>query len=195
MQQEKNRDLVPLEYLARSQGGLWIKAIKGEEAIEVFWKPRFVIEDDMVTVLDFNGDIVEKVHGSEIEWGEEWKSLGKIALVDEMVAMSGLEHFDEFVFGLMRHAVCLLTCGYGDNPADVLGWFDDFGSRTFVVESKYSVVGNHGEFEDLEGCSVVVTRGDDGSLAATLSVRGVGFDLDLDDPEAFTSFVIATSPV
>ena len=109
--------------------------------------------------------------------------------------MSGLEHFDEFVFGLMRHAVCLLTGGFGGDLSEVIGWFSDFGKLKFVVEGEYMVSGNHGQFEDLIGCEVRVERLDDGSLAAALVVRGVDFVFDLNEAETFTSFVIATSPL
>lgn len=185
----------PSEYLARSPQGLWVKGIRTDETIELYWKPRFLYEGSMVTVLDFNGDVEIKVHGADIDWGDEWRLAGKIDLVDEMAVMSGLEHFDRFVFGLMRHAVRLLTCGYGDDPSEVISWFSDFGARKFIVEDKYSVIDEHGQFEDLIGCSVIVERVDGDSLVARLEVNGVGFVFDLNDSWLFTSFVIATSPI
>jgi len=149
----------------------------------------------MVTVFDFNGDVKETVHGSEIDWGDEWRLAGSIPLVDEMVVMSGLQHFDEFANSLMRHAVRLLTCGYGETPEEVIEWFSNFGERKFVVEDEYCITRSHGEFQDLQNHYIVVDRKDDGSLIGTINIRGVEFEFDLNDSEVFTSFVVATTPI
>jgi len=192
---KKKKERVQLEYLARSPKGLWVKGIRDEVAIEIFWKPVFQYEKSVVTVLDFNGDVEKTIPAGEIEWGEEWRSLGRIELVDEMVVMSGLEHFEEFAFGLMRQGVRLLTCGYGEVPEDVLAWFSDFGERNFVVEDEYQVIRSHGEFQELEGCRIRVSRADDGSLTGKLAVGDAEFEFNLNDSDVFTSFVIATVPV
>jgi|GEM_PF-2833726 len=187
--------LGPSEYLARSRRGLWIKGVRTDEAIDIYWKPRFEYDNTNVIIFDFNGEIQEKVHGSIIDWGEEWRLAGSIKMVDEMVVMSCLQHFDDFVNALMRHAVCLLTCGYGDSPEDVIGWFDKFGERKFVVEDEYLITGEHGEFREMKGFRVRVDRSEVGELSGIVAVRGAEFEFDLNDPEIFTSFMISTTPV
>lgn len=184
-----------LECLERSPGGLWVKGVRTQDAIEVFWKPRFRYERGVVTVFDFNGEIEREGPASRVKWGEEWRSAGVIELVDEMVVMSGLEHFEAFVNALTRHVVRLLVCGYGDSPGEVIGWFSDFSEREFVVEGNYIVVGEHGEFDGLTGARVLVERSHSGSLLGAIAIRESEFGFDLDDSKLFTSFVIAALPV
>jgi hypothetical protein len=181
--------------LARSQRGLWVKARRADDAIEVFWKPRYVCERGTVTVFDFNGEVEDKVHASEINWGDEWRTAGEIKLVDEMAVMAGVEHFEEFVFSLMRHAAKLMTCGYGDSPEEVLNWFSDFGERKFVVEDQYLVTGSHGEFTEMKGNRVFVERDEQGRLMARMLVREAEFEIDLNDSDVLASFIIATTPI
>jgi len=184
---------VKREYLDRSSGGLWVKGVMGDDSIGLFWKPRFVTKGSRVEVYDFNGEIEATYNAGNVDWGEEWRSCGDVPLVDDMVEMSGLDAFRDFSFAIMRHAVRLVVCGYGDTPSDAIEMFSDFKKKDFVVEDKYQVIGDHGEFSGLSGNIVrVVREGDDEKLVGHMQVREQVFSFGLEDPKLFTSFFIAT---
>lgn len=181
-----------LEYLGRSKKGQWIKSVRHEDdRIDIYWKRRFDCDKDFVIYYDFNGDIESKMHASRVDWGEEWVFAGSIKLVDEMVDLCGIENFDKFVYGIMRHVVCLLICGYGESAEEVIGWFDNFEEYGFVVDGRYKIIGSHGDIQDLEGGFINILP-DSGSI---IEVNGAEFELDLMDDSIFTSFMIVSQPV
>lgn len=179
-------------YSSRSKGGLWVKGVRSELGIDIFWKPRFEYERGRIKRYDFNGDVESECNVASVEWGDEWVHAGTIELVDEMVELSGIKDFDSLSDGLMRHAVNLITCGYGDSPEEVIDWFSDFDSLKFIVDGEYRIIGSHGDIEELTGYHVNVNR-DDG-LVAVANIMGAEFEFDLRDNSIITSFIIATIP-
>lgn len=182
------------KYLARSAKGQWIKSISNGDGIEVFWKPRFVIKKNLVKKLDFNGDVESVSNIVDVDWGNEWISAGEICLSDSVVEICGLENFDAFVYGLMRHVVGLMICGYGDEPCDVVRLFDDIKKQEFIVEGGYRIVGDHGDISGLVGNNVAVSMDSCGGKMAEFSVLGSDFG-KVELNSIFTSFVIATIPI
>ena len=182
------------EYSDRSPGGLWVKGVLTETEIEIHWKPRFHYEQSVVTVYDYNGEVEAEIPASQVKWGEEWRLAGEIELVDAMVEIAGLENFEDFTFAILKHAVRLITCGYGDSPAEVIGWFSDLRELDFVSE-RYLVVREHGVFEDMKDVFITVEEIEDkGVWKITLDVNDVEFEIDLKDDSNLTSFVISAIP-
>jgi len=191
---DKKSEILSSQCLARSPRGLWIKGIRTETSVDLFWKVRFHYENGYVSSFDYNGDLISKTAAADEKWGAEWQPVGSIELVDEMVLTCGLENFDEFVAALMRHAVYLMVLGYGDDLTEVVDWFFDFDRRMFVVDGRYKIVGEHGEFRDLVGEAVDVKRDDD-RFYGVMRVAGQDFEFDLTDNSVFSSFIIATNPI
>jgi len=174
---------------------MWVKGVRTEEEIEIYWKPRTHYEAGFVTTFDFNGDVESRVPGADMVWGDEWKLCGAIEMTDEMVLLAGLENFEAFADALMRHAVRLIVCGFGDDPEEVIEMFSPFDDRAFAVEGEYVVVGSHGEIQDLVGSRIAVSVDDDGAMSGEVMVRDASFEIDVGDPAMFVSFLIATKLV
>lgn len=180
------------EYLDRSSRGLWVRGELGDDSINLFWKPRYVANGSNVEVYDFNGELEFVSPASGVDWGAEWRFGGRIELTDEMAELSGVDDFLDFSFALMRHAVRLAICGYGDSPEDIVEMFSSFIDKKFIVEDRYDIVGDHGEFSGLNGCYVIVSKDENGlSGEIHMNTKNV-FVVDLDDPGLFVSFVVAS---
>ena len=58
--------------------------------------------------------------------------------------------------GLIRHVVCLVALGWGDEPCDVVEWFRDIDTLDFLVEGRYIVSSGCGLFSGLTGVRIEV---------------------------------------
>ena len=183
------------EYLARSSKGVWVKAEFVDDQINVLWQPRYVTDGGDLCTLDANGDVEKRVPVAEGRYDEPYRIAGTIPIVDDTVEFCGLPHVNEFLFGLMRHAVCLILGGWGDTPEEVVGWFSDINKLDFLQEGEYQVVGPEREpFVGIGDCKIVTSFGDEGKFIARIHVKNNQFDHVMEGHEAITAFVISTIP-
>lgn len=182
-----------LEYLAKSERGLWVKGELGDDRVDVFWHKRFRCEPGFVFEIDANGDVCRKMECSNVEWGDCWVRCGEIPLTDEMVRVSGIEHFHKFSYGYMRHCVELIASGYGDDPSEVVGWFSDVLSMDFAAADSYRVEESFGFFDGLCGNMVELDFFDE-SKGGRVIVLDDEYRFSFDEDGVLSSFVIATIP-
>lgn len=181
--------------MAKSVGGLWIKGVRNDESVSIFWQVRTRYENGEVTFFDENGEVESRVEVSEVDWGELWRLGGTIGLTEEMIDIAGIDELEEFLFGLMRYAVGLIAKGYGETVSGVVEWFTDgFEDRAFIVEGNYLITEPWGFLEDLGGAMIEVLYGEDGERTSSVVVMGEHYDIDLEDKAVLCSFIKSVSP-
>lgn len=181
-----------LEYYAKSENGLWVKAELDVNSINVYWQKRYKFSGNSVFMINSQGNICEEIDVSEIGY-DSWVQFGKISTInDYLFELCDISNFDLLLFGLMRH-VCLLTVlGYGETPDEVASWFDDFSKCEFIYADKYIVSnGCVGLFEGLENTTVLV---DDFPKCKIVVTKDSVFDVELDDSKKIGDFIISTIP-
>lgn len=196
-----------LEFYAKSENGLWVKAEIDINSINVYWQKRYKFSGNNVFVINAQGNICEEIDVSEIDY-DSWVQFGKISIInDYLFELCDISNFDLLLFGLMRH-VCLLTVlGYGETPDEVASWFDDFDKCEFICTDKYIVSnGCVGLFEGLENTTVFVenvitdteteTENEDIDVfkCKIVVTKDSIFEVDLDDSKKIGDFIISTIP-
>jgi len=143
--------------LIRSPEGLWVKAERDPQAIRVYWQARTTIQDGQFVELDANGSVDRTIPVHRMRYGDPWRQAGEIQISRELIDLCGLQDFDWFLFGLMRHSAGLIAHGFGEDPEEVMSWFDDVAAADYIVGGVYEVVGPGREpFVGLEGVRLVV---------------------------------------
>lgn len=204
MKLEKEKKKTYQEYLDRSSKGQWFRGILKDDCIEIYWKPLFKKVGNEVIEYSFDGYIEKRHNPINVDWGDEWRFGGKLSFNDNMVEICGIDNFDKFSFGIMRHIVCLLACEFGENIEEIIESFEDIGSLNFIISDKYSIVSSHGEISDFIGNVIDIETNDDidedgdgdiDNLIARISVNGNDYEIDVRNPSILTSFIICTKPI
>ena len=131
-----------------------MKATTGEH-VDVYWHARYKFAAGNALCLDPQGDVIEEIPLARARYVDPWRLGGTINLSDEIVEISGVDDFEWFVYGLARHAVGLIVCGYGETVEEVIGWFDDIKAGQWIVPGTYRYAGPpRYPFEDLGRCLV-----------------------------------------
>lgn len=191
------------DYYAKSKDGLWVRAQTDGMYIEVSHTRRYEVSDGMVMLLNAEGDVERSVSVLDIDWDAEigFVSIGKIPIDMAWVEWCGLEFFDRFIKGVMRHIVLLIVNGWGTTPAEVLSWFADLRMGEFVATSMnevvtYTIYDGVGIFEGMERVSVEIDEvapGEEwGVLSGQLVVaQDTQFDLVISNAQDWSAFVIS----
>lgn len=177
-----------------------------------------MVQDGQFVELDANGNVDRTTPVNKMKYGDPWRLAGEIPVSKEIVDLCGLQDFDWFLYGLMRHAVGLVTFGFGDDPADVMSWFGDISAADYIVGGTYEVVGPERKpFEGLDGVKLVIDDAWSEALdpeeepdleeepeeVRVLSGRAIvnegnefPFEYPIDDPEQLilAAFTISTVP-
>jgi len=156
------------------------------------------VRGSTVFEVDPDGDIERSGHVHGFEWGDPWKIIGEIWLTDEIAKMCSPVKFGVFSVAMMRHAVNMISEGYGDCPEDVIRWFREPGMG-YMEGADFLFERDSGQFEGLIGQRAHVERRSekDGteSMVAAIEVGRSRFEIDLSLDEDIVDFIIATSPV
>ena len=178
-----------------------MKAARYENRIQVEWQPRYEVQDSHLCTIDANGDLESRVPVGEGRYDvDPYRVAGEIPITDAMVEFAGLEAFEDFVYGVMRHVTFLIVGGCGDSPEEVVGWFQNFGGVSvidvpYIVIGDYRVVGPDREpFVGLFHKVISVDYGEE-FVEASIKVVESQFDFLLDSKETITSFLISTIPI
>ena len=171
-----------------------MKAELAEDEIHVFWQPRHTVEDGYLCRWDANGNIEYRVPVAEGRYDVPYRLAGVIPVVDATVDFCGLKEFNDFLFGIMRHVVCLIIGGWGDTPEEVVGWFQDLSALEFLQESEYKVIGPEREpFIGIQDTKIhLAFNGAD--IVAYLTVKEARFEHVMEGNADVTAFVISTIP-
>jgi len=187
------RSALPLDHYVRSPNGMWVRAVRTEEAIRLEWQSRTRQEAGRVRTLDANGNVVDDVPASKAQWGPVWEIAGEVPLGDAFVAWTTVRAFDACAFGVMRHLVGLLAHGYGETPEDVVGWFQDMGSLQWIVEGvEYRIDRELEPLVGIVGSRGVIAMNDRPFLYLTVGERE--YPISLDSVEAQRALLIAAVP-
>lgn len=201
MPQEK-QTRQPLEFYAKSDKDLWVRAVLLEGQIRVEWQPRYVYNKGYLDTIDANGDVERHVpiFGSHHEQNP-YRLAGVIPITNEMIRFCGVQNFEKFVYGIMRHVASMIVHGYGEDPEEVVSWFNDFKEQVsdfipYLVDGKYKIVGP--AMEPFSGSligKVISLIYKDGKLESSIEVAENKFVFPLDNNQIITSFIIATIPI
>lgn len=173
-----------------------MKALRGDDAIEIFWQPRYKYEEGKAYIIDAQGEIESVVNIASVKYGASWRSAGIILVDDSLVEFCGLENFDFFVYALMRHSVNLIAGGWGETPEEVVGWFKGLGNLDFLLDIDYQISDPVLEpFLGLQQCKVEVETSSDGGRVGKVIVKEDKFLFDLEDREVLIPFLISVVPV
>lgn len=131
----------PLSHYCRSKEGLWVKAERDPLGIHVYWQVRSDTVGGWFMEYDAQGEVMSRVPITAAVYSDPWKLAGTIEPSNAIVEVAGLQDFDWFQFGMMRHAAELIALGWGDDPEDVMSWFDDPSEGFWIREGEYKLVG------------------------------------------------------
>ena len=146
-----------------------------------------------VKTLDANGSVERDVPVCLAKWGSPWVDAGVVPLGDEFVTWSGVRQFDACVYGVMRHMVGLMACGYGEEPSDIVEWFKDMAAMGWITDgATYAIDKDVDPFVGLIGSKGVMLFSDDDLPVLSLKVGGREYPIVLDTIELQKSLLIAT---
>lgn len=188
------RSALPWDHYVRSPNGMWVRAVRTEDAIRLEWQSRTQQSAGRVQTLDANGSVVDDVPTSKVQWGPTWEIAGEVPLGDAFVAWTTVRAFDSCAFGVMRHLVGLMAHGYGEEPEEIVEWFQDMEALQWIVEgAEYRI---DREVEPLVG--MVGSRGGISLEGETPVLRLVvgerEYPILLNAPEIFRAFLVAAVP-
>ena len=190
----------PSQHLARSKEGLWVKAERDAKGVHVFWQVRTTVVGGCLVEYDANGDESRRRPMQGIEYPDPWKLAGTVEPSAEIVEVAGLQDFDWFQFGLMRHAAELIALGYGDDPEEVLTWFEDVTKGEWIREGEYRIAGPERKpFTGLKPARLYLDDRlgvEDPVLSGTVLVGDTDeFPFEFPLEEALAAFTISAVPV
>jgi len=153
--------------------------------------------------LDAQGEEYRRTPAIGAEYPDPWQLAGEIPAGHAVLELSGLQDFDWFQFGLMRHAAGLIALGYGDTPEEVMEWFEDPRAGDYVRKGEYRVVGPERKpFFGLGGAKLMLDDRwpEEGEptddLSGTVIVQeGNEFPFAFQLSDVLAAFTIATVPV
>lgn len=174
--------------------GMWIKAQVKTDGIHVFWQQRVKVVGGRVQVLDANGEVESDHPYGRFQFGDLYKSCGVISVNDDFVEFCGEDNFDEFVDAVALHVVNLVALGYGETPDEVVGWFNDLESKSFIVDGGYLFRSEHGQFAGLIGRKSRIESDEAGELTIVGVVGEEEFKIPMDTKTSIISFVLSTVP-
>ena len=131
----------PSSHYCRSMDGLWVKAERGVIGVSVFWQSRSRVVGSDLVELDAQGEVMSSTPLAYARYADYWNLAGTISPSEHIIEIAGLQDFDWFQFGMMRHAAELIALGWGDEPEDVMSWFDDPREGHWIREGAYRVCG------------------------------------------------------
>ena len=186
-----------MEHYVRSPNGMWVRAVRTEEAIRLEWQSRTRQDAGRIRTLDANGSVVDDVPASKAQWGPVWESAGEVPLNDAFVSWTTVRAFDACAFGVMRHLVGLMVGGYHseerDDPEEIVEWFQDMASLQWIAEgAEYRIDREVEPLVGLVGSHGVLAMNDRPVLYLTVGERE--YPISLDTPEAVRAFLIAAVP-
>lgn len=204
MPQPEKLTAPPSRDFCKSEEGLWVKGERDARGVHIYFQPRTRVEAGCLVELDANGEEVDRQPMLGASYPEPWRLVGTLEPTATIVEVAGLQDFDWFQFGVLRHAVRLIAGGWGDDPEEVMGWFADLRDGDWIRGGQYRLVGpERGPFRDLGGVRLLV----DDRFEATEEERarrvltgmaqvGVADEFPFEFPldEVLAAFTIATVP-
>jgi len=174
---------------------MWVKTQLVDDGIALLWQVRTRVIKGILNTYDANGEIESSVPIHRATYGPPMRIAGTIPLNDEFVEYCGMDMFEDFGNAVMRHAACLLACGHGDRPEDIVEWFTDLSEGEFIQAGNYKFIQDSPPFNDIGGLLCTVYMNDDNDLVASVEVSDDKFDVLLNTPKLMISFMISTKPV
>jgi hypothetical protein len=171
---------------------VWVRGTTTDEEVIVAFQPRLVYDGEWAAWFDVNGEETRRVPRTQVRWGEPWEEIGRIPVNREAVAaLCTPMQYPWLVHGVMRHAVGLVTGGWGETAAEAVEWAARVEDGDFLLpEAEYEIVGPCWSplFEEWVGARFMGVRiehiGGHARAVVTLRISGSSYALDQDlDPD------------
>jgi len=129
-------------HFVRSERGLWVKAEMVLNEIKVYHQSRHLVEGGQFYKIGPDEEILHKTVCARAEYDDPWLLDGTVVTNRAAIFdLCDLADYWHLVYGICRQVAELVALGWGANPSEVVGWFQEPETGCFVVQGSYMVVG------------------------------------------------------